>query len=123
AIARKPLQSNRIWAGRRFLPYLSRECGGCRNCIQTNSGDSTPSPPASDLPPYPSICHSRPNPMRPFRIVFVLVLLLPGIALAQTRPVEWDSLARESQTVLADYLRVNTTNPPGNELLAARFLK
>ena len=42
---------------------------------------------------------------------------------AQTKPVDWDALARESQSTLSDYLRVNTTNPPGNELLAARFLK
>jgi acetylornithine deacetylase/succinyl-diaminopimelate desuccinylase-like protein len=49
--------------------------------------------------------------------------LIPSALHAQTRAVNWDSLARESQTVLADYLRVNTTNPPGNEILAARFLK
>src|SRR2546423_12624387 len=42
---------------------------------------------------------------------------------AQTKPVDWEALAREAQSVLADYLRVNTTNPPGNEILAARFLK
>jgi acetylornithine deacetylase/succinyl-diaminopimelate desuccinylase-like protein len=42
---------------------------------------------------------------------------------AQTRPVAWDALAREGTTILTDYLRVNTTNPPGNELAAARFLK
>jgi len=42
---------------------------------------------------------------------------------AQTKPVDWEALAREAQSILADYLRVNTTNPPGNELLAARFLK
>jgi acetylornithine deacetylase/succinyl-diaminopimelate desuccinylase-like protein len=42
---------------------------------------------------------------------------------AQTKPVDWDALAREAQSTLSDYLRVNTTNPPGNELLAARFLK
>src|SRR4051794_23393832 len=41
---------------------------------------------------------------------------------AQQAP-DWNALAAESQTVLADYLRVNTTNPPGNEMLAARFLK
>jgi acetylornithine deacetylase/succinyl-diaminopimelate desuccinylase-like protein len=51
--------------------------------------------------------------------------LLSGFAplSAQTKPIDWDALARESQTVLADYLRINTTNPPGNEILAARFLK
>jgi acetylornithine deacetylase/succinyl-diaminopimelate desuccinylase-like protein len=42
---------------------------------------------------------------------------------AQTRPVAWDALATEGTSILADYLRVNTTNPPGNELAAARFLK
>jgi len=42
---------------------------------------------------------------------------------AQTKPVDWDALAREAQSTLSDYLRVNTTNPPGNEILAARFLK
>ena len=42
---------------------------------------------------------------------------------AQTRAVNWDSLGREATTVLGDYLRINTTNPPGNEILAARFLK
>ena len=60
--------------------------------------------------------------------------LIAGIALsafvlsarpttAQTRPVAWDALATEGTTILSEYLRVNTTNPPGNELAAARFLK
>jgi acetylornithine deacetylase/succinyl-diaminopimelate desuccinylase-like protein len=37
--------------------------------------------------------------------------------------LDWHALATESQSVLSGYLRVNTTNPPGNEMLAARFLK
>ncbi|MGH7651985.1 MAG: M20/M25/M40 family metallo-hydrolase [Gemmatimonadaceae bacterium] len=49
--------------------------------------------------------------------------LLATEAPAQTKPVDWNAIARESQSILADYLRINTTNPPGNELLAARFLK
>jgi acetylornithine deacetylase/succinyl-diaminopimelate desuccinylase-like protein len=58
------------------------------------------------------------------RTVLTATLLFPGAAIfAQTKPVDWNAIARESQTVLGDYLRVNTTNPPGNELLAARFLK
>jgi acetylornithine deacetylase/succinyl-diaminopimelate desuccinylase-like protein len=52
------------------------------------------------------------------------VLLLGASKLpAQATHVDWTALARESQTVLSDYLRVNTTNPPGNEILGARFLK
>ncbi|MFL5637829.1 MAG: M20/M25/M40 family metallo-hydrolase [Gemmatimonadaceae bacterium] len=42
---------------------------------------------------------------------------------AQGAPLDWPALEREAQTVLSDYLRVNTTNPPGNEILGARFLK
>lgn len=42
---------------------------------------------------------------------------------AQARPIDWAALASETQQVLADYLRVNTTNPPGNELAGAKFLK
>jgi acetylornithine deacetylase/succinyl-diaminopimelate desuccinylase-like protein len=59
------------------------------------------------------------------RALAVALCLLCGFnALsAQSKPVDWDALARESQTILADYLRINTTNPPGNEFLAARFLK
>ena len=49
-------------------------------------------------------------------------LLSPEQAHAQ-RPIDWPSYAREAQTVLSNYLQVNTTNPPGNEMLGARFLK
>jgi hypothetical protein len=68
-----------------------------------------------------------------FRDHFSMTKLLPRVALAalvftaplhaQTRPVNWDSLASEATTVLGNYLRLNTTNPPGNEVLTARFLK
>ena len=61
------------------------------------------------------------------RIAFVSGAALVWLALASPafaqRPVDWNALAGESQTVLSNYLRVNTTNPPGNEILAARFLK
>lgn len=58
------------------------------------------------------------------RTIIAATALLPASALlAQTKQVDWPAIAGESQTILGDYLRVNTTNPPGNELLAARFLK
>jgi acetylornithine deacetylase/succinyl-diaminopimelate desuccinylase-like protein len=56
-------------------------------------------------------------------IILTTSLLCTSTAGAQTKAIDWDALARESQSTLSDYLRVNTTNPPGNELLAARFLK
>ena len=58
------------------------------------------------------------------RTIIAATCLLPSSALfAQPKQVDWPAIARESQTILGDYLRINTTNPPGNELLAARFLK
>ncbi|MDP9201654.1 MAG: M20/M25/M40 family metallo-hydrolase [Gemmatimonadota bacterium] len=51
-----------------------------------------------------------------------LVLTVPPLQ-AQTRSVSWDPLASEATNILSNYLRINTTNPPGNELAAARFLK
>ena len=38
-------------------------------------------------------------------------------------PVDWNALRDETARVLAEYLRINTTNPPGNELASARWLQ
>lgn len=60
-------------------------------------------------------------------VAIAAVLSVSSGAQAQGRPVapgiDWSSYAAESQRVLSDYLRINTSNPPGNELEAARFLK
>jgi acetylornithine deacetylase/succinyl-diaminopimelate desuccinylase-like protein len=37
--------------------------------------------------------------------------------------VDWNALRDETARVLAEYLRIDTTNPPGNEIAGARFLK
>jgi acetylornithine deacetylase/succinyl-diaminopimelate desuccinylase-like protein len=42
---------------------------------------------------------------------------------AQQARFDWDKLQDEASHLLADYIRVNTTNPPGNELAAARWLR
>ena len=36
--------------------------------------------------------------------------------------MDWQRVGDEAVTLLRDYLRVNTTNPPGNETAGARFL-
>jgi acetylornithine deacetylase/succinyl-diaminopimelate desuccinylase-like protein len=57
-----------------------------------------------------------------------LLLLIPLILIAMparaqsARPVDWDALRDEATRVLSDYIRVNTTNPPGNEKAGAEFL-
>src|SRR5467141_530987 len=35
---------------------------------------------------------------------------------------EWTALGDEATALLSQYLRINTTNPPGNEIAAARWL-
>jgi acetylornithine deacetylase/succinyl-diaminopimelate desuccinylase-like protein len=47
------------------------------------------------------------------------------LASAQQRstPIDWNSLTNETVGLLSDYIKVNTTNPPGSELQAARFLQ
>jgi len=39
------------------------------------------------------------------------------------RPINWDKVTREATDLLSRYIQINTTNPPGNELEAARMLK
>jgi acetylornithine deacetylase/succinyl-diaminopimelate desuccinylase-like protein len=62
--------------------------------------------------------------MRSLRCCTVLLLgAAPVLAQAPGRPLDWDSLAAESVRNLSAYLAINTTNPPGNELAAARYLQ
>jgi acetylornithine deacetylase/succinyl-diaminopimelate desuccinylase-like protein len=37
--------------------------------------------------------------------------------------IDWQSVQDEAATILQDYIRINTTNPPGNEMEAARYLQ
>ncbi|HEX6573510.1 MAG TPA: M20/M25/M40 family metallo-hydrolase [Gemmatimonadaceae bacterium] len=56
-------------------------------------------------------------------LFIISFLAFPSVLTAQDKPVDWDALAKEGQSILSSYLRINTTNPPGNEMLTARFLK
>lgn len=42
---------------------------------------------------------------------------------AQTSTIDYDSLQAETRQRLSEYLRINTSNPPGNELATARWLQ
>ena len=61
--------------------------------------------------------------MKRFSLLVVAILLAPATAHPQSRAINWDSLSAETLRTLASYLQINTTNPPGNELAAARWLK
>ena len=65
------------------------------------------------------------RPSRFRRLVLAACTLAPlsAVHAQQSAPIDWNALRDETVQILADYLRINTTNPPGNELQTALFLK
>ena len=57
------------------------------------------------------------------RIAIASIALLASPLGAQQRDLDWKKFGDESVQILSDYLKINTTNPPGNELEGARFLQ
>jgi acetylornithine deacetylase/succinyl-diaminopimelate desuccinylase-like protein len=58
--------------------------------------------------------------------IFAASIVLASSAFAQApepKKLDWNAITKETQQILEDYLRVNTTNPPGNEIKGALFLK
>jgi acetylornithine deacetylase/succinyl-diaminopimelate desuccinylase-like protein len=53
----------------------------------------------------------------------VLLLVLSMPAAAQALALDYEQLRNETAQRLSEYLRINTSNPPGNELATARWLK
>jgi acetylornithine deacetylase/succinyl-diaminopimelate desuccinylase-like protein len=39
------------------------------------------------------------------------------------QPINWDRVTQEATDLLSKYIQINTTNPPGNEIEAARLLR
>ncbi|MBK7351497.1 MAG: M20/M25/M40 family metallo-hydrolase [Gemmatimonadetes bacterium] len=62
--------------------------------------------------------------MRTRPLLALLALLLAPRALAAQQPAfDWPALRDEASRLLSEYLRINSTNPPGNELATARWLQ
>jgi acetylornithine deacetylase/succinyl-diaminopimelate desuccinylase-like protein len=64
--------------------------------------------------------------MRRFLSALVVLTLAAAPALAQgaaPRPVDWNAISSEAVNTLSNYLQVNTTNPPWNEMRTIKFLK
>jgi acetylornithine deacetylase/succinyl-diaminopimelate desuccinylase-like protein len=58
------------------------------------------------------------------RVLFCLTFITniaPGIARASDHKINWDDVQQEAIDLLIQYLKLDTTNPPGNEIRAAEF--
>ncbi|MFN0121687.1 MAG: M20/M25/M40 family metallo-hydrolase [Blastocatellia bacterium] len=55
--------------------------------------------------------------------LLTLLLLLPGIAVAQSAQPGWAKLEEETMRHFQAILRLDTSNPPGNETIAVDYLK
>ena len=56
------------------------------------------------------------------RLSLALAIVAVSSAAAAETP-DWPALVREATAILSQYLRIDTTNPPGRELAAAQFLR
>ena len=56
-------------------------------------------------------------------LLAALVLALPTSARAQNGAIDWPRYQDMAVDLMQQYLRVNTSNPPGNEIEAAKFFK
>lgn len=61
------------------------------------------------------------------RILLLIALLMMAAAPAAAQPaaprrVDWNALQAEAVQILSGYIRINTTNPPGNEKAGAEYL-
>lgn len=61
---------------------------------------------------------------------FVIVILLVVVCLGSSNgghaadsAIDWKALEEEAVALLSRYIQIDTTNPPGNEIRAAQFLK
>jgi len=63
----------------------------------------------------PALAQTRPTPKSQHEAV--------AVRAPQPKPIDFDKLTQEATDLLSKYIQINTTNPPGNELPAAKFLK
>lgn len=57
------------------------------------------------------------------RRLIPIVFLLASTALAQAPQIDWNQARQEMLKFTEDLIRIDTTNPPGNEIKAAQYIK
>jgi acetylornithine deacetylase/succinyl-diaminopimelate desuccinylase-like protein len=61
------------------------------------------------------------NSRRRVLVVIAALSMLGAAPAGQVEEPDWDAIGEETVALLQEYLRIDTTNPPGNEILAAEF--
>src|ERR1041384_2558368 len=56
-------------------------------------------------------------------LLFELIVLTPENGHSAEAGFNWPALEEEATALLSRYIQIDTTNPPGNEIKAAQFLK
>ena len=58
------------------------------------------------------------------RLIAILIMIFPTNLLAQDQYlIDWDEIGEEAIDHLVNMVRINTSNPPGNETLVANYVK
>ena len=57
------------------------------------------------------------------RLLLALTLIVSPLAAQQQASFDWPALQQEATQLLSQYLQINSSNPPGNEIATARWLK
>lgn len=60
--------------------------------------------------------------MRTMRILVLILASAPAFA-ADDYLVDWDEVRRESVDIMIDLIRIDSSNPPGNETIVANYLR
>lgn len=59
--------------------------------------------------------------LRAMAVVLTALLMLAASPARAADELDWDAIGEEAVELLRQYLRIDTTNPPGNEIAAAEF--
>lgn len=68
--------------------------------------------------------HARTSPAAPAHARWAACLLALALAAtpADAGTIDWEQIERDGTALLSEYITIDTANPPGNEIAAARFL-
>ena len=84
--------------------------------------NAQPCAPSAPRPDFPSLL-PRPDMRRTALLALALAAAPALLSSQQSAPIDWNATRDETVRLMQEYFRINTTNPPGNELQTALWLK